>query len=206
MNFNRRSFVLVGALLAGSAATGCAPAWHVVAFASPNPFVGQHKFAVAPIDYAGLMIGRKPEPVYLSEKDPKQQASFQEDKAALNEKFLERLIATAREHGIEVVPATGPESAPFILKPHVDFIEPGFYAAVARAPSEVHMALRIVGPDNHVLDEISLAHGTDPGSGVSIGGISIPKDPSSGGRLRTDGAHLGELVGKYLTVRTGAGG
>jgi hypothetical protein len=203
MNLHRRSFVLIGALLAGTALAGCAPPWHVVAFASPNPFWGQRKFAVTPIDYAGLMIGRKPEPVYLSEKDPKQQASFMEDKAALNEKFLERLVGTAREHGIEVVPATGPGAAPFILKPSVDFIEPGFYAGVAGAPSEVHMVLRIVGPDNRVLDEISLAHGTDPRSGVSIGGFAIPKDPSSGGRLRTDGAHLGDLVGKYLSSRAG---
>jgi hypothetical protein len=203
---NRRSFVLIGALLAGSALAGCAPpAWQVVAFATPNPFVGQRRFAVTPIDYAGLMVGRKPEPVYMAGKDPKQQESFQGDKAGLNEKFLGHLIVTARASGIEVVPATGPDSAPFILRPAVDFIEPGFYAGVAGAPSEVHLVLRIVGPDNHVLDEVAFAHGTDPQAGVSIGVFAIPKDPSSGGRLRTDGAHLGELVGQYLIARTSGG-
>jgi hypothetical protein len=201
---DRRSFVSLGAVVAGSALLGgCAPAWHVVAFASPNPFLGQRKFAVAPIDFSGLMIGRKPEPVYLSEKDPKQQASFQEDKAALNEKFLEHVTQVAREHGIEISPATGPSSAPFILKPSVDFIEPGFYAGVAGAPSEVHMILRIVGPDQRPLDEIALAHGTDPRSGFSVGGFAIPQDASSGSRLRTDGAKLGDLVGRYLIARVG---
>jgi hypothetical protein len=200
---DRRSFVKLGAVAAGSALVGCGPPWRVVAFASPNPFVGVRKFGVTPIDYAGLMIGRKPEPVYLSEKDPKQQASFQEDKAALNEKFLEHLLTQARGRGIEVVPAQGPGDAPFILRPSVDFIEPGFYAAVAAMSSEVHMIVRITGPDGHVLDEVSFVHRTSPNSGVSIGGIAIPKDPSSGGRLRTDGAHLGDLVGEYLSARVG---
>jgi hypothetical protein len=200
---DRRSFVSLGAVVAGSTLLGCAPPWHVVAFASPNPFVGQRRFGVTPIDYAGLMVGAKPEPVYMASKDPQQQQSFQTDKAALNEKFLEHLTVTAREHAIQVVPATGPGDAPFILKPSIDFIEPGFYAGVAGAPSEVHMIVRIVGPDNRVLDEISLAHGTDPRSGVSIGGFAIPKDPSSGGRLRTDGAYLGDFVGRYLVSRVG---
>lgn len=201
---DRRSFVKLGAVAAGAALVGgCAPPWHVIRFASPDPFLGQRKFAVAPIDYSGLMIGRKPEPVYLSEKDPKQQASFQEDKAALNEKFLEHLTHHAHDGNIEIVPATGPGSAPFHIKPHVAFIEPGFYAAVAAMPSEVHMLVHITGPEGQVLDEVEFIHGTSPNSGVSIGGIAIPKDPSSGGRLRTDGAKLGELVGRYLITRVG---
>src|SRR5262249_27787545 len=109
----------------------------------------------------------------------------------------------AREAGIEVVPATGPASAPFTIRPHVHFIEPGFYAGVASAPSEVHMNVKITAAGNRILDEIALVHGTDPNSGVSIGGFAIPKDPSSGGRLRTDGAKLGELVGRYLITRVG---
>jgi hypothetical protein len=201
---DRRSFVTLGAVVAGSSLLGgCAPPWHVIAFASPNPFAGQRRFAVLPIEYTGLMIGRKPEPVYLAEKDPKQQASFQEDKAALNEKFLERLVGRAREGGIEVVPATGPGSAPFIIRPHVDFIEPGFYVGVAGGASEVHMHVGILGAGGPPLDQIELIHGTDPRSGFSIGGIAISKDVSSGGRLRSDGAALGELVGRYLVARVG---
>jgi hypothetical protein len=201
---DRRSFVTLGAVVTGSTLLGgCAPPWHVIAFASPNPFFGQRRFAVTPIEYAGLMIGRKPEPVYLAGKDPKQQASFLEDKAALNEKFLERLIVRSKEGGIDVVPATGPDAAPFIIRPHVDFIEPGFYAGVVGAPSEVHMHVGITGPGGPPLDQIELIHGTDPRSGFSVGGFAIPKDPSSGGRLRADGAALGDLVGRYLITRVG---
>ncbi len=200
---DRRSFLGLGVVAAGSALAGCAPPWHVVAFASPNPFLGQRRFGVTPIDYAALMVGGKPEPVYMASKDPKQQASFQEDKAALNEKFLEHLTLKARENAIEVVPATGPGAAPFILRPSVNFIEPGFYAGVAASPSEVHMRVHILGPGGRPLDVIELVHGTDPNSGVRVGGFSIPKDPSSGGRLRTDGAKLGDLVGRYLISRVG---
>jgi hypothetical protein len=201
---DRRSFLSLGTVAAGSALLGgCAPPWHVIAIAVPDPFLGQRKFGVTPIDYTGLMVGRKPEPVYLADKEPKQQASFQEDKVGLNEKFLEHLIVKAREAGIEVVPATGPGAAPFVIQPHVGFVEPGFYGGVVSAPSEVHMIVRIVGPDGRLFDEVEFAHATSPDSGVRIGGFSIPKDPSSGGRLRTDGAHLGELVGRYLITRVG---
>jgi hypothetical protein len=167
----------------------------------PDPFLGQRKFSVLPIDYSGLMVGNKPEPVYLSEKDPKQQASFLEDKAALNDRFLELVRARAREGNVEVVPATGPADAPFMIKPHVAFVEPGWYAGVAGAPSMVHMNVRIMAPDGRVLDEIELAHGTDPRSGVSIGGFAIPGNPSSGGRLRKDGEALGAVVAEYLLTR-----
>jgi len=102
-----------------------------------------------------------------------------------------------------VIPATGPDSAPFIIKPTVNFIEPGFYGAVVSAASEVHMICRILGPEGRTLDEIELVHGTSPNSGVRVGGIAIPKDPSSGGRLRSDGAALGELVGRYVISRVG---
>jgi hypothetical protein len=200
---NRRSFVGIGALVVGAMMVGCGPPWQVIVQAAPDPFMGQRRFSVLPIDYAGLMIGRKPEPVYLSEKDPKQQASFAEDKAALNERFLETLQGISRETGIDVVPATGPGDAPFQIRPTVSFIEPGFYGGVVSMPSMVHMTVRIVTPDGKVLDEIALAHGTSPGSGVAIGGVSIPAYPASGARLRKDGEELGHIVAKYLKARSG---
>jgi hypothetical protein len=201
----RRSFVAlytVVGLVSGTALFGCGgPMWQVVVQSAPDPFVGARRFGVLPIDYSGLMVGRKPEPVYLAEKEPAQQASFQEDKAALNEKFLERLRAKGLSGNVEIVPATGPADAPFMIKASVRFLEPGFYVGVAAAPSEVHMNVKILAPDGRVLDEIELAHGTDPRSGVAIGGFEIPGNPSSGGRLRKDGEALGTFVGEYVLAR-----
>ncbi|APR84583.1 Hypothetical protein A7982_09932 [Minicystis rosea] len=183
----------------GALAMGCAPTWHVVAQAAPDPFLNQRRFAVSPIDFSGLHVGGKTEAQYLSEKDAKQQASFIEDKAALNDKFLEELRASAHGAAIEVVPATGPSDAPFIIRPSVTFVEPGFYVGVASGASQVEMTVRITTPDGRVLDEIALAHGTDSRSGFSVGGISL--NPSSGGRLRKDGEALGNIVGAYLKTR-----
>jgi hypothetical protein len=198
---DRRSFLGLGTVVAGATLVGCGPSWQVIVQAAPSPFLGQRRFAVQPIDFSGLHVGSKPEPVYLSEKDPKQQASFAEDKAALNDRFLEQLRVTAAEAGVEVVPATGPGDAPFTIRPAVPFLEPGFYVGVAAASSHVEMNVRIVAPDGRILDEVAFAHGTSPNSGVAIRGFAIPKNPSSGGRLRSDGEGLGKLVGLYLQAR-----
>ncbi len=191
----RRAFFAVGALVASSVLIGCGPPWAIVVQTAPNPFFGQRSFAVQPIDYTGLLVGAKPEPLYLAGKDGGQQASFQEDKAALNDKFLARLIADTGAAGIRVVPATGPADAPFTIRPAVHFIEPGFYAYVAAMPSRVQMSLRIVAPDGRILDEINLVHAT----GASM------VTAASGSRLRSDGEALGAIVARYLRARVGLG-
>src|SRR5689334_4978313 len=103
---DRRSFIVLAALALGAA--GCAPLWQVHIMSVPNPFFGQRRFAVLPIDYTGLRVGQKSEAQYISEKDSVQVKSFQEDKAALNERFMGQLMANAKSAGIDVVPATGP--------------------------------------------------------------------------------------------------
>ncbi len=202
---HRRSFLALGTLALPLTACAGEP-WHVVVLSAPNLLFGQRRLAVAPIEYAGLMIGRKPEPVYLAGKDTQQQLSFQEDKAALNQNFLANLLGASREFGIEVVPATGPADAPFLIKPAVGFIEPGFYGGIVHEPSEVRMDVKIITPDGRLVDEIELTHGTSPASGFKVGGISMPSNPSSGGRLRKDGEALGRILAEYLQARVNGGG
>ncbi|AKT44003.1 hypothetical protein [Chondromyces crocatus] len=197
----RRVVFFVMALGFASLLMGCGPRWQVVHQTTPSPLVNQRSFAVLPIEYSGLRVGEKTEAQYLSEKDAKQQESFQADKDALNQNFARALIEGAAGDAINVALATGPSAAPFEIRPVVTFIEPGFYAVVASMPSEVHMTLRITLPNGQVIDEITLAHSTDSRSGFSVGGISM--NPSSGGRLRKDGEGLGEIVAKYLRERVG---
>ncbi len=190
---NRRSLIVVFVALALTALlTGCGPRWQVIAQAAPNPFRGQSRFAVLPIDYTNLTIGQKSEAQYLAEKEPEQRASFLEDKVGINQEFARALIEEAQSAGIVVVPATGPGSAPFEIRPHISFIEPGFYAVVAAAPSEVQMSVQITLPNGQILDEIALTSRTSGGLDVTA---------SSGGRLRRDGNRLGNWVAKYLIER-----
>lgn len=190
--------LLFAVLLALLALSGCAPKWTVLRQAEPNPFVGKTEFAVLPVDYGDLKVGEKSEAQYLSEKDEGQRASFAGDKQGMADNFLAALREEASAEGLVVQQAAG-EVKVFLLRPHVYFVEPGFYAVVASAPSQVAMKVTIESPDGKVLDEIELSHQTDSRSGFSVGGIST--NPSSGGRLRDDAAALGEAVGEYLVTR-----
>jgi hypothetical protein len=182
--------VLTVALFA-FALTGCSPPWVVVMQTTPDPFVNAPKFSVLPTDFTGLTIGEKPEAVYLGEKDAGQQQSFLGDKAGINEEFVNALIKQAREAGIEVVLASGPADAPFVIHPSIQWVEPGYFAGVVGAPSQTRMKLQITAPDGRVLDEILMRHMT---------GASFIY-ASSGGRLRKDGQGLGEWSAKYLKTR-----
>jgi hypothetical protein len=199
----RRPLIFALALGLGALLTGCGPQWQVVQQAAPNPLLSQKKFAVLPIDYTGLIVGEKSEAAYLAEKDAEQRSSFAGDKAGMNEEFAKGLMAGASEAGIAVVPGTGPGAAPFEIRPHVSFVEPGFYAVVASKASEVRMTVRITAPDGRLIDEVMFSHSTDSQSGLSIGGIST--NPSTGGRLRKSAEELGGLVAKYLRERTSGG-
>ena len=187
----RRSLLAFTLALFALVLTGCGPKWIVVTQAAPNPFVNQSRFSVLPIDFTGLEIGAKPESVYLSEKSQEQRESFNGDKAGVNEEFTGAIIKQARELGLDVVLATGPNDAPFQIRPSVAWLEPGFFAGIMSAPSVVRMKLQIVLPDGRVLDEIRLQHAT-PGSFINA---------ASGSRLREDGKVLGVLTAKYLNSR-----
>jgi len=188
---NRRSLLAIGLASLALLAAGCRNQWRIVMEAHPDPFVNQTKFALLPIEYSNLHVGEKTEAQYLSEKAPETQESFQTDKVALNEEFARGLIDGVREEGIEITLASGPGDAPFTIRPYITFIEPGFYAYFTTKPSKVEMALRITAPDGKILEEIILDHSTP----------ATITNPSSGGRLRADGAGLGKTVARYLYGR-----
>jgi hypothetical protein len=182
--------------IAGLATAGCADHLDVVTAASPNPFRMQGRFGVIAVDLSSLRIGEKSEAEYLAGKDPEQRASFEADKRAMNEEYTSGLVARAHELGYEIVLATGPESAPFLIRPSVRFIEPGFYAFVS-VPSEVRMNVRVTAPDGRVLDEIQMTHHTQASAIIN---------PSSGQRLRNDGRGLGIWTADYIAKLIGVSG
>ena len=178
--FARLGLLLVAAL-ALLATTGCGPKWEVVKQANPNPFAPSSKFAMAPPTYEGLMVGSKSEQEYLSEKDANTQQDWQNDKKEMVDAFMDGF--NAERESVQ----TG--AGEYAISPHITFIEPGYYAGVAAAPSEVRVDVKIFDKAGALLDEITIT--------AKGGGMSTTQ------RLRTAAKELGITVAKYLKKRTG---
>ena len=196
----RRSFI-AAALLGFAALSGCGPHWRVVTQASPDTFVGQRHFALMPIDYVGLFILDQREDQYLASKDADEHQRFVADKESINEEFTKALVARAQEEDIEITPTDSPTSASFVLKPYIGYMNPGFYAVVSSAPSQIRMTLRITTPDGRVLDEVQFSSRTAspiPNTNLSSAEADMLK---SGGRWREDARVIGAYAARYLASR-----
>lgn len=175
-------------------AIGCGGAeWRVIKQATPNPFAGRAAFEVLPVDYTGLHVGPMAEDDYLAQKGAETQESFEGDKDGINEKFVAALVAHANEQGLSVKESKGKVTAPFLIRPHVAFIEPGSPLAGMGPNSEVRMRVTIETAEGKKLDVIELSHET---AAMTWGQIS------SGQRLREDADAIGEALATYLMKRT----
>lgn len=180
---------LVGLLAALAVLAGCGPAWQVVAQAVPNPMLGKNGFAVMPIDFSGVRVGEKSEAEWLAEKDEGSRSSWDGDKRGMNEKFGATLIEEAAEDQVVVVP--GPADKPFVVQAKATWVEPGFFAGVVSAPSELELHVRVTAPDGTLIDEIRVKTSQD----------ASMYDPASGTRLRHCAERAGDVVAAYLAQR-----
>jgi hypothetical protein len=167
----------------------CGPPWSVLKQANPNPMLGKGDFVAVPIDFTNLQVGDKSEAEWMSEKDAEQKQSWVGDKEGMNAEFVKTLTTSGAEEGVKV--ATPPATAPFIVHPKVQFIEPGFFTAFVNKASEVNMVVAVTTPDGNALDEISMTHSTP----------SSLTNPASGNRLRDDAEALGSYTAEYLGTR-----
>ena len=177
--------MLVGLLALLCAA--CGPPWVVITSAIPNPFVGAHQFTLEPFHFEDLVVGEKVEKKYLAEKDDEQRKHWEEDKQAFSTTFAESLKATLPE----VLFAKPEEKAPFLVRPRVMYIEPGFYAVTASRPTEVRITIEVLNDQNEVIEIVNLRK-------------SVPgtlNNPSTGERLKSAAETLGENTAAYLRSR-----
>lgn len=165
----------------------CVPPWAVIRQATPNPFIGQSAFAVAELNFDGLRVGEKSEQAYLSAKDQQQQGSFATDKVEMAANFTETLKSSAAGLSFSQPGA----AAGYTVRPHVVWIEPGFYAYVAAHPTEVVMKLQLLDAKGALMDDIE----------VRVSVAATIANPSSGGRLREAGRQLGAIAADYLRQR-----
>ncbi len=179
---------------------GCGHPWKSVIQARPNPFVGRNQYAVLPISYDNLMVGETPERIYLESKDAEKRASWEADKASINELYTNALIAAAADAGLSVVRATGPAAAPFLIRTQILMMEPGFYAAIVNKDSEMHLVVQITDQRGAVYDEIQI-HRVVGNAGQGVVDAAISGTMTSGGRLKQASQDAGHVTGKYLQFR-----
>jgi hypothetical protein len=180
------SFALLFCLACVVGLAGCAPRWQVVKQASPNPMRADTKFFLDKTSFEGVRVGDKSEQEYQSGKDSEQQGSWQGDKTGFIEEFAGAYESERERVGTAKAPGEG-----FVIKPHVTWIEPGFYAVMAR-PTEVKMTVQIVDAKGTVQDEF-LIQSQIPASLTN---------PAVGSRLRDAAKDLGRVVADYMKKRT----
>lgn len=191
-NIQRRLF-LGCAIVAVTGCGGTIP-WRVVSQANPNPLMGQKQFVVAPVDFSKLTVGAKPEAQYLSEKSPEDRKGWEDAKAAFQEEFDKAIRATGTQAGLNI--SLGETGAPFVIRPKVDYIEPGYYAYVSSSSSGVKVTMKITSADGKDVDEVLLEHHTS----ASMGSASVQS------RVRGDGEGMGAQAAQYVAQRTGSKG
>jgi hypothetical protein len=179
---------LVAALALSALTTACGKPWQVVTQAQPSPMVDVRQYSVQPIVMDGLIVGEKPEQAWLADRDAEQRAAWVEDKKELDSGFRIKLVEAMQEHGMQIVP-----QGPFQLWPRIEYVEPGFYAAIAASASETRMRLRITTAAGQVVDEITVKSST--GGSLTCPSISC--------RLSTDAENLAEYVAEYIAIRAG---
>ena len=81
---------------------------------------------------------------------------------------------------------------PFVIKPNIDFMEPGYYAWIAKSPSTITVNIQISDSAGRLLDEIEI---TQSWSASVI-------DAASGTRYRKLADVLGRVTAEYLSHRT----
>ncbi len=187
-NMRRRlmmGLVLVTVVGCGS---GIVP-WRVLSQANPNPVQGQKEFVVAPVDFSTLTVGSKSEAEYLSKKTPEDRAGWEHAKAAFQEEFGKAIRAGGTQAGLNIT--LGGTPAPFVIRPKVDYIEPGYYAYVSSSASGVKVTMKITTADGKDVDEVLLEHHTS----ASMGSASVES------RVRADGEGMGAQAAQYIAQR-----
>ena len=99
---------------------------------------------------------------------------------------------SAEEEFDEGVDDADVAEGPFVIKPHITFMEPGYYAWIAKSSSVITMAVQITDSRGKLLDEIEITY--------SWGASMV--DAASGTRYRKISDQLGRIVAQYLDHRT----
>ena len=175
----RRTFSSMRCLiLALTLVTGCAPAVRMVqpARAAVLP---TRAFAVEPIRFAGMQVGRVAAADWLERKSDLQRAHFAADTRQMSALFADHVAAAVDASG-------GPGS--LIVRPIVTDLEPGFYAYVYSRKTRLAMRVQILDEEGRLVEEVALAEALPAHAWTA----------ASGPRLQAAAARLGDKLGAFL--------
>jgi hypothetical protein len=120
----------------------------IVRQAAPNPFVGMRSYAFAPITFNGFTYEGQTEEAWQATRSPRQQASWQGDKASATAYILERIPRWLRP-GEQIDPLSTP-------------LAPGRYAIALNVDAWIHdgchTTLRLLDAQGQPVDEVVFSH------------------------------------------------
>jgi hypothetical protein len=188
------ALLVASAFVLSIASVGCADPWTVMHEARPAPYSKSANLVLEPVTFDDLKIGKLSEQAYLAKKDESTQQSFEGDKVGMVTQFNRGF--DAERGGLPVIPAGIPGSNPFVIKPHITFIEPGFYTGTLISEStEVRASVEIFDARGDLVDEIALATKVSP--------LGNPENAASGTRERQAAEEIGRDTALYLKKRLG---
>lgn len=178
--------LLLGLLLTLGACTR----WTVVRQAAPNPFVGQTKFFVEPVDYGQISAAPR-------EGDSAKR--FESDKERVAQTYLGEL----REEADELQFVGEPSDDTVTIRSSITSMDGGVSMGITSTAAEINMTVQLV-KGGEVLDEIALSAEASQSEGVSIGGVAT-SGYSGSDRLHQAAEKLAGYVAAYLEERTSGG-
>lgn len=174
------------------AAIGCGGGWTIIKQAQPSPFKPDSTFAVAPATWEDLKVGKKTEAEWLAEKDEKAKMSHEGDKQLYANEFASQVNTRAK--GLKIAG----EGSNYVIKSHVYWMEPGYYAMISHGPAQVKVRVDVIDGGGAVIDQIEF---------IGQGDAVMPFNPipraTVGERLKYAAHEVAAKVTKYLRERAG---
>jgi hypothetical protein len=147
---------------------GCAPGFTVVQRADPSPFRRDSSFAVAP-------------PLWEHDADENDKSAFDKELAA----------TLMRSRGLRMT-----TQGQFLVRPTVQWMEPGYLHAIKNAPAQVKVRVDILDASGNPVDTIEVA-----GHGEAVEPFNAVPRATVGERLKLAAAEVAGHINHYLRTR-----
>jgi hypothetical protein len=170
---------------------GCGPEWTVIKQATPNAMTPASRFVIERASFdPNFRVGEKTEQEWMREKRPETQESWDSDKVAMADCFVEGFMA----EGETILVESGPGRGVFRVRARYTYYDPGFWAAIVSEPNVIEANVEFLDGSGDTVDVIRVRVKTPAGYSVGV---------SAGQRARTGAKEIGAITARYLKQRLG---